>query len=79
MAEKHCHKEKDFCIDTELTGRLKESKPNACKDFVQRTDLEPDEQQEHTVYIWDDGQLISIISRQGTLLKCIAADDLKKD
>ena len=65
-------------MDIELAGHLQGSKLAAWKEFLLRAGLEPDEQLERTVLIWDEGQLIATASRQDNLLKCIAVDDARQ-
>lgn len=43
-------------------------------DFLRNAGLEPDDNCEQTVLLWDDGKLIGTGSRQDNLLKCIAVD-----
>lgn len=63
-------------MDVELTSSLRGAKRTAWAALLTRAGLEPDEQSECTVLIWEDGELIAAASRQGNLLKCIAVDDL---
>ena len=59
---------------TEVAKRLTESTRSQWKNLLHRAGLEPDEQVESTVLVWDDEELIATGSRQGNLLKCIAVD-----
>lgn len=63
-------------MDIELLRTLQGTKKAAWLSLLARAGLEPDENTERTVLIWDDGELIAAASRQGNLLKCIAVDDL---
>lgn len=63
-------------MDVELTGALTGQKKKLWQAFLQKAGLEPDEQVESTVLIWEDGEIIATGSRTGNLLKCIAVDDL---
>ena len=59
---------------TEVAKRLTASTRSQWKNLLHRAGLEPDEQVESTVLVWDDEELIATGSRQGNLLKCIAVD-----
>lgn len=61
-------------MDVELTGALTGQKRAQWEALLGRTGLEPDNQIEATVLVWEDGELIATGSRQGNLLKCIAVD-----
>ncbi len=63
-------------MDIELLRTLQGSKKEAWLALLRRSGLEPDENIQRTVLIWDDGELIAAASRQDNLLKCIAVDDL---
>lgn len=62
-------------MDIELCTGLRGQKLQLWKDFLARSALEPDENVQSTVLIWEDGQLIATASRQDNLLKCICIDD----
>ena len=63
-------------MDIELITGLQGRKLAAWKVFLQKADLEADENVSSTVLIWEDGELIATGSRQDNLLKCIAVDPL---
>lgn len=63
-------------MDIELTRRLQGVKRDKWIAFLKNAELEPDEQVETTVLIWDEGDLIATGSRQDNLLKCIAVDPM---
>lgn len=63
-------------MDVELTNALGGQKLRLWQNFLIKAGLEPDEQVESTVLIWEDGEIIATGSRTGNLLKCIAVDDL---
>ena len=65
-------------MDIELVATLRGTKRNAWETLLARAGLEPDEQFERTVLIWDEDELIAAASRQGNLLKCIAVDDARQ-
>ena len=62
-------------MDVELTSTLGGQKKRLWQAFLTKAGLEPDEQVESTVLIWEDGEIIATGSRTGNLLKCIAVDD----
>ena len=62
-------------MELEQTGILRGRKKVVWEDFLRRADLEPDDNVEKTVLVWDNGELIATGSRQGNLLKCIAVDE----
>ena len=62
-------------MELERIGLLRGRKKELWKDFLRRADLEPDENVERTVLVWDNGELVATGSRQGDLLKCIAVDE----
>ena len=64
-------------MDIELLRTLQGAKKAAWLSLLARAGLEPDENTERTVLIWDDSDLIAAASRQGNLLKCIAVEDRK--
>ena len=61
-------------MDVELSLCPKGSKKTLWQDFLHRMGLEPDENVERTVLVWDSGELIATGSRQSNILKCIAVD-----
>ena len=61
-------------MDVELNLRPRGQKKEIWKQFLLRMELEPDEQVERTVLVWEDGELIATGSRQDNILKCIAVD-----
>ena len=63
-------------MDVELTKALQGRTKQLWQAFLERAGLEPDDQVESTVLIWEDGEIIATGSRTGNLLKCIAVDDL---
>ena len=63
-------------MDTELCYGLQGQKKRLWQDFLGRAGLEPDENLQATVLVWEDGQIIATGSRQDHILKCIAVDDL---
>ena len=65
-------------MDIELTRCLQGAKRDKWTAFLKKAELEPDEQVETTVLIWDEGELIATGSRQDNLLKCIAVDPLRQ-
>lgn len=65
-------------MDIDLTRCLQGAKRDKWTAFLKKAELEPDEQVETTVLIWDEGELIATGSRQDNLLKCIAVDPLRQ-
>lgn len=63
-------------MDIELTRCLQGAKREKWISFLKKAGLEPDEQVQSTVLIWEDGELIATGSRQDNLLKCIAVDPM---
>ena len=63
-------------MDTELCYGLEGQKKRLWQEFLGRAGLEPDENLQATVLVWEDGQIIATGSRQDHILKCIAVDDL---
>lgn len=61
-------------MHTESLSALSGSKKALWQDFLKRTGLEPDENTEQTVLVWDADDLIATGSRQENLLKCLAVD-----
>lgn len=61
-------------MDIESVLALSGEKKQLWQAFLKRTGLEPDENLEQTVLLWDEGALIATGSRQENLLKCIAVD-----
>ena len=62
-------------MDTELCYGLQGQKKRLWQDFLAKAGLEPDENLQATVLVWQDGQIIATGSRQDHILKCIAVDD----
>lgn len=62
-------------MNVELAGTLQGQKKKLWEQFLTKAGLEPDDQLQTTVLIWQDGQIIATGSRQDNLLKCIAVDD----
>ncbi len=58
----------------ELLSKSNKAKLHKWKDFLKKSDLEPDDSVEQTVLLWEDDTLIATGSRDGNLLKCIAVD-----
>jgi [citrate (pro-3S)-lyase] ligase len=65
-------------VNAESVLRLDGAKKRAWQDFLARAGLEPDENREQTVLVWDDDTLIATGSRQENLLKCIAVDPARQ-
>lgn len=65
-------------MNVESVWRLDGAKKRAWQDFLARAGLEPDENREQTVLVWDDDTLIATGSRQENLLKCIAVDPVRQ-
>lgn len=65
-------------MDVELSLCPKGRKRELWQDFLRRMALEPDENVERTVLVWEDGQLIATGSRQLNILKCIAVDPARQ-
>ena len=63
-------------MDTELIYGLQGHKKALWQEFLTKAGLEPDENLQATVLIWEDGEIIATGSRQDHILKCIAVDDL---
>ena len=68
----------DFRMELEQIGRIRGRKKKIWEDFLRRADLEPDENLEKTVLVWDGEDLVATGSRQGNLLKCIAVDESRQ-
>ena len=62
-------------MDIELCYGLKGQKKAQWQAFLAKAGLEPDENLQATVLIWEDGEIIATGSRQEHILKCIAVDD----
>ena len=62
-------------MELEQLGQLHGRKKKIWEAFLRRADLEPDENLEKTVLVWDGDELVATGSRQGSLLKCIAVDE----
>jgi len=58
----------------ELLSKSNKAKVDKWKDFLKKSDLEPDNSVEQTVLLWENDTLIATGSRDGNLLKCIAVD-----
>ena len=65
-------------MEVELLGTLRGRKRQAWERFLCRAGLEPDENLQRTVLVWDSDELIATGSRQGNLLKCIAVDEARQ-
>ena len=65
----------DLAMELEQISRMRGRKKEIWEDFLRRAGLEPDENLEKTVLVWDHGELVATGSRQGNLLKCIAVDE----
>ena len=63
-------------MDTELCYGRQGHKKALWQAFLTKAGLEPDENLQATVLVWEDGQIIATGSRQDHILKCIAVDDL---
>ena len=63
-------------MDVELTRALQGRKKQLWQAFLEKAGLEPDDQVESTVLVWQDDEIIASGSRTGNLLKCIAVDHL---
>lgn len=62
-------------MELEQISRMRGRKKEIWEAFLRRAGLEPDENLEKTVLVWDNGELVATGSRQGNLLKCIAVDE----
>ena len=62
-------------MELEQIGVLRGRKRQEWEAFLRRAGLEPDENIQRTVLVWDNGELIATGSRQENLLKCIAVDE----
>lgn len=62
-------------MDTELIYGLQGRKKALWQAFLNKAGLEPDDNLQATVLIWEDGEIIATGSRQDHILKCIAVDD----
>ena len=58
----------------ELVPHVTGAKKEQWLALLRRAGLEPDEQSQSTVLVWEGDELIAAASRQGNLLKCIAVD-----
>ena len=63
-------------MDIELSMGLFGRKKRLWMEFLSKMDLEPDENVETTVLIWEDDAIIATGSRQENILKCIAIDPM---
>lgn len=61
-------------MEIEVSSRLTGNKHAAWCDLLRRTGLEPDENADQTVLLWEEETLAAAGSRLGNLLKCIAVD-----
>ena len=59
-------------MDVEISTRLRGEKRNIWKNFLKSADLEPAENAEKTVLLWDNEKLVACGCLEGNLLKCIA-------
>ena len=62
-------------MELEQVSALRGRKKQIWTEFLRRVELEPDENLQRTVLVWDNGELVATGSRQGSLLKCIAVDE----
>lgn len=62
-------------IDTELCYGLQGQKKKLWQAFLAKAGLEPDEDLQTTVLVWENEEIIATGSRQDHILKCIAVDD----
>ena len=62
-------------MDIELIYGLQGRKKALWQEFLAKAELEPDENLQATVLIWEDEEIIATGSRQDHILKCIAVDD----
>ena len=62
-------------MDVEILSRLRGEKLNIWKNFLKSADLEPTENAEKTVLVWDNGELVACGCLEGNLLKCIAVSE----
>ncbi len=62
-------------MDIEVISRLVGRKKALWNTFLERMALQPDENRDATVLIWENDELIATGSRKENLLKCIAVDD----
>ena len=65
-------------MDVEILSRLRGEKLNTWKNFLKSADLEPIENADKTVLVWDLGELVATGSLEGNLLKCIAVSDSRQ-
>ena len=65
-------------MDIEISTVLRGEKLNSWKSFLKSADLEPTENAEKTVLIWDNGELVATGSLEGNLLKCIAVSESRQ-
>ena len=65
-------------MDVEILSRLRGEKLNIWRDFLKSADLEPTENAEKTVLVWDGGELVACGCLEGNLLKCIAVSQSRQ-
>lgn len=65
-------------MDIEVSSRPTGRKERLWAEFLQKAELQADENLEQTVLVWDEGELIATGSRQGNVLKCIAVDPFRQ-
>lgn len=65
-------------MDIEVSSRPTGRKERLWTDFLNKAELQADENLEQTVLVWDEDQLIATGSRQGNVLKCIAVDPFRQ-
>lgn len=65
-------------MDIEVSSRLRGEKLNTWKNFLKIAELEPLENAEKTVLVWDNGELVACGCLEGNLLKCIAVSESRQ-
>ena len=65
-------------MDIEISTRLRGEKLKTWQNFLKSADLEPIENADKTVLVWDLGELVATGSLEGNLLKCIAVSDSRQ-
>ncbi len=65
-------------MDIEISSRLRGEKLNIWRDFLKSAELEPLENAEKTVLVWDEGSLVACGCLEGNLLKCIAVSEARQ-
>lgn len=63
-------------MEVELVSQLTMRQKRCWQELLRRCGLEPDENVQRTVLLWDGNTLAAAGSRQENLLKCIAVDDV---